>query len=239
MNYVNCLKFANKIQLEFPILKIFIDKNLHFFKLPPRNLFIFSREMSGDFGYFKQSKIYFVSDAELTGDDLFMPASTTRTPYNLELTQLCIDFDDLKNVIKKLNEVCPERAFERVFLNTCVYGEREKYKNSFGIDLIKLIYRVIIFTIGMVKKGRSNLLITHIDAEAYGNDLLMLIRNLTINRLMSPANKDDDLLPNVGLPLLMDEGEYDESFGRDLVNYINSCSTKAIRDSKAYMDDVL
>lgn len=235
-NYDDCLRFANKIRLEFPIVEIFFPKKSKLFSLPPRNLFVFSRSISGEFGNANLVSIHFVTDADLIGDD-FMPY-VAASEFKLELRHLYIMFDDLKDVLKKIYEICPEKSFERLFLNNCVSGELNRYRESWGTDLIEMIYRVAIFTIGMVKKGRSNLLITKTDSDAFGNDLLMLIRNLTINNLMEPEKRNDNSAKNVDFLLLIDEGNYLKSFGADLVNYINRCSVRAIEQSKLYMDDV-
>jgi len=234
-NYNQCLEFARKIRLEFPVLEIFFPEKSRFFNLPPRNLFIFSREISGPFGLLKLFTIHFVTDADLTGDDLLLPVAST--PQKLEFRQLYIMHDELKIVIKKLEGICPYKSFENLYLEHCIYSESDFNKAEWGNDIIRLIFKIIIHTISLVKRGRSLLEITDNEAEAFGNDLILTIKNLCINKLIESATVLTHKVGRSSL-LLEQETRFISESGKDLVDYVNKSCLKVISESKIFMDDI-
>ena len=234
-NYNQCLEFAKKIRLEFPALEIFFPEKSRFLNLPPRNFFIFSREVLGPFGLLQLFTVHFVTDADLTDDDLLLPAANT--PRKLEFRQLYIMHHELKVVIKKLQEICPNKSFENLYLGHCIYSESDSNKAAWGNELIRLIFKIVLHTISLIKKGRLVLEITDNDAEAFGSDLILTIKNLCINKIIESAIVLNHKVGRSSL-LLEQEARFISESGKDLVDYVNKSCLKVISESQIFMEDI-
>ena len=240
MNYDQCLKYARLINKEFPTLEINFPKKSNFLNFPPRNLFLFSKTINTSHSTFDEISIHFVTDGDLTNDNLILTTSTPNwiSPRTLLLRQVYITFDQLPEVIHKLQDICPNKTFDNIFLNKCKTGVSQQHIDYWGQDLIEFIYMVSIYVYGVLSNGKSSLLILRINSDAFGVDLLNLIKELMINRLLNPTKSSNENINSEAPLFFNDQTQHHEAFGKDLVDFINSCNFKVMCDYKIYKDEV-
>ncbi len=237
MNYDQCVLFAKKIRLEFPRVEILMPNKTRFFCLPPRNLFIYSRNITSSLGSFNEITLYFIADSNLTKDEFIVADLLPKG--DLIFRQIYFMNDEINLILNKLEEVCPHYSFEKLYIGYALHNQNPIFRQAYGDDLIVFLIKHILYFIMLAYKRESRLVIDEQEIAAYGFDLLLLIKDYTLNTMIEEGSKFSEISENVKTRLQINNTGYQETFGVELVDFIHSCCKKTIKETRIYVQNLV